>query len=292
MKLRYVLVVLLLTACAPDTLPPATHYGMSDGGGSAGVHTVTPGETLYAISKRYQLPMQEIVYLNNLSAPFELPVGARLDLPTPKEYRVRRGDTLYTVSRLFDTTTTEIVQLNNLPPPHRLTAGQVIRLPETIPPAPPVVNAVAVPPVEEVPLSQSSITPAIYQPPPMDNNSAFMRPVDGSILSSFGAKEGGLHNDGINIRAARGTPVMAAENGIVAYNGNELKGYGNLILVKHDNGYITAYAHLDQTLVRKGDTVRRGQSIGTVGQSGQVSEPQLHFEIRKGTKALDPSGYI
>jgi murein DD-endopeptidase MepM/ murein hydrolase activator NlpD len=112
--------------------------------------------------------------------------------------------------------------------------------------------------------------------------------VNGRIISSFGAKKGGLHNDGINIAAARGAPVRAAENGIVAYAGNELRGFGNLLLIKHADGWTSAYAHNDRLLVRRGDQVRRGQIIARVGSTGSVTSPQLHFELREGSEAIDP----
>jgi murein DD-endopeptidase MepM/ murein hydrolase activator NlpD len=116
--------------------------------------------------------------------------------------------------------------------------------------------------------------------------------VRGRILSTFGPKADGLHNDGINIAARAGAPVIAAENGVVVYAGNELRGFGNLLLVRHADGWITAYAHLDKMLVKKGQKVTRGQAIGTVGTSGGVSQPQLHFEIRRGTQAVDPAKFL
>ena len=104
-----------------------------------------------------------------------------------------------------------------------------------------------------------------------------------------GAGDGGPHNDGINIAAPLGTPVRAIDAGAVAYAGNELKGYGNLVLVRHANGWISAYAHLDdELLVKKGDTVAAGQVIAKVGDTGGVGEPQLHFELRRGKKPVDP----
>jgi len=102
----------------------------------------------------------------------------------------------------------------------------------------------------------------------------------------------GRNNDGINIKAALGTTVKAADAGTVAYAGNELKGFGNLILIKHNDGWITAYAHNDRLVVRKGQKVRRGEKIATVGSSGGVSAPQLHFEIRAGKKAVNPLSYL
>ncbi|WP_083759417.1 LysM peptidoglycan-binding domain-containing M23 family metallopeptidase [Rhodospirillum centenum] len=120
----------------------------------------------------------------------------------------------------------------------------------------------------------------------------FAWPVSGPVVSEFGPKEGGLHNDGINIGAPRGTPVLAAESGVVAYAGNELRGFGNLLLIRHEGGLVTAYAHLDTLQVERGQTVRRGQQIGTVGQTGNVRSPQLHFEVRRGSRVLDPRDHL
>jgi murein DD-endopeptidase MepM/ murein hydrolase activator NlpD len=116
----------------------------------------------------------------------------------------------------------------------------------------------------------------------------FMWPVNGKIISNFGPTASGLHNDGINIAAPRGTPVHAAENGVVVYAGNQLRGFGNLLLIRHADGWVTAYAHNDTLLVKKGEQVKRGQVIARVGSTGNVSSPQLHFELRKGTEAVDP----
>ena len=108
------------------------------------------------------------------------------------------------------------------------------------------------------------------------------------MISRFGPKAGGLHNDGLNIAAPRGTPIRAAENGVVVYAGSELEGFGNMVLLKHADGYVTAYAHAADVLVDRGDTVRRGQAIARIGSTGNVDRPQLHFEIRKGRRAIDP----
>ena len=124
------------------------------------------------------------------------------------------------------------------------------------------------------------------------SSSKFSWPVRGKILSGYGSKTNGLFNDGINIKAARGTTVLAAENGFVAYAGNEVKGMGNLVIIQHADGWMTVYAHMDSMTVRRGSTVLVGQKIGTVGTSGKVDQPQLHFEIRKGTKAYNPVNYL
>ncbi|MCP5368477.1 MAG: M23 family metallopeptidase [Hyphomicrobiales bacterium] len=120
----------------------------------------------------------------------------------------------------------------------------------------------------------------------------FIWPLQGQVISDFGTKARGLQNDGINIAAPRGTPVRVAENGVVAYAGNELRGFGNLLLVKHSDGWVTAYAHNDVLLVKRGQRVTRGQVISKVGKSGAVTEPQLHFELRRNNKAVDPTRYL
>jgi murein DD-endopeptidase MepM/ murein hydrolase activator NlpD len=121
---------------------------------------------------------------------------------------------------------------------------------------------------------------------------SFRWPVKGRIISKFGAKPGGARNEGINIAVPEGTSVRAADGGVVAYAGNELKGYGNLVLIRHQGGWVTAYAHNRQLLVKRGDTVRRGDIIAKAGQTGSVEAPQLHFELRKGATAVDPLKYL
>ena len=120
----------------------------------------------------------------------------------------------------------------------------------------------------------------------------FIWPVSGPVLSKFGAVGKGLQNDGINILARKGTPVRAVQNGIVAYVGNELRGFGNLLLVKHHGGWISAYAHNDRILVKTGESVSRGQVISRVGKTGSVDKPQLHFELRRGRQPVDPEKYL
>lgn len=123
-------------------------------------------------------------------------------------------------------------------------------------------------------------------------SSKFRWPVKGRVISNYGAKPSGGRNDGINIAVPEGTSVKAAENGVVAYAGNELKGYGNLVLIRHSNNWVTAYAHNKELFVRRGDTIKRGQIIAKAGKTGSVKTPQLHFEIRKGAQAVDPTQYL
>ena len=111
-------------------------------------------------------------------------------------------------------------------------------------------------------------------------------------MSKFGPKPGGLYNDGINIKAKGGDNVKATEDGVVAYVGNELRGYGNLIIIKHSGGWISAYGHLDQTKIKRGIKVKKGQNIATIGSTGNVKSPQLYFGLRKGREAVNPQSYL
>lgn len=326
------LAVLVFSSCARLESPaPVTHYGASQGAGSVGVHFVQQGDTLWSISQRYNIPIRDIADVNDLSPPFALAAGTRLRLPPPHEYTVRPGDSLYSVSRLFGVSSSQLVALNHIDPPYTVIPHQVLRLPAVIrqPHAPPqepqqiqTAQAAQPAPVSGVqrealpatpgpkPVQSGSSAPVqtaqIYTPParpaPKDPISAatpkrsssgrLMRPVSGKVISGYGTKAGGLHNDGINIAAPKGTAVRAAENGVVVYAGNELKGSGNLILVRHEGRLMTAYAHMDQILIRRGDVIKRGQTIGTVGSTGSVDTPQLHFEVRRGTEAINPQVWI
>lgn len=148
---------------------------------------------------------------------------------------------------------------------------------------------------EEAPV----VTPTAKQPtqqvaqlPANPTGGAMRWPVKGKVISAYGAKPNGLKNEGINIAVPEGTGVRAAESGVVAYAGNELKGYGNLVLVRHEGGWVTAYAHASELFVKRGDTVKRGDVIAKAGQTGSVSSPQLHFEVRKGATAMDPMKFL
>jgi len=294
--------VLCLCACGSSNPAPVINYGLQGGATSAGVHTVANGDTLWSIAQRYRVDMKDIVYVNHLKAPYFLEIGNRLNLPPPLTYRVREGDTLYDISRTFDISMTQLAQQNNMKQPYRIRSGDILRLPSVRPAyqenrniriARPVQKPdgppVAIRPVEKV---TKSLPVKSGAPPRSSKDGKFIWPVEGAILSSYGPKKDGLHNDGINIRAVRGTPIRAAENGVVVYADNRLGGFGNLVLVRHEDRWMTAYGHLDKTLVQRGQEIKRGQTVGTVGQTGAVDSPQLHFEVRRGTEALNPQLYL
>ncbi len=121
---------------------------------------------------------------------------------------------------------------------------------------------------------------------------SFRWPVRGRVIAGFGSKPNGTQNDGINLAIPKVRRIKAADDGVVAYAGNELKGYGNLVLIRHANGFVSAYANASEILVKRGDTIKRGQVIAHAGQTGNVTSPQLHFEIRKGSTPVDPTQYL
>ena len=237
----------------------------------------------------------------------------------PSVHVVNRGDTLLSIARRNHVSVAELAKANSLDASAKLKLGMKLTVPgaktaAVAPAAQPAASAqpatVAMPPAtklaaatgdpqQKVRLASATTTPAeVSAETPVKPSEAtgalptFRWPVRGKVITSYGAKTNGKANDGINLAVPEGTPVKAAEDGLVAYSGNELKGYGNLVLVRHSNGYVTAYAHASELLVKRGDTIKRGQIIAKSGQSGEVGSPQLHFEIRKGSSPVDPLQFL
>jgi murein DD-endopeptidase MepM/ murein hydrolase activator NlpD len=228
---------------------------------------------------------------------------------------VNRGDTLMSIARHNHISVAELARANGLSHDAKLKLGMKITVPSkaaaahpaavaaapVAAPAPEVHVAAAAPaaPVQKANLAVATATPeaAVIKPAVKAAEATgalptFRWPVRGRVIAAYGATTNGKSNDGINVAVPEGTPVKAAEDGVVAYAGNELKGYGNLILVRHANGYVTAYAHASELLVKRGDSIKRGQVIAKSGQSGEVASPQLHFEIRKGSTPVDPLHFL
>ena len=268
--------------------------------------TVHKGDTVYSLSRRYNVPIRSMIEVNNLKPPFILSKGARLRLPAPSVHIVQKGDTIYSISRRYNVDMSVLTRTNNLYAPYSIYLGQILKLPGSV--VEPTEHWISLKkqstqtaarntakwaPKQTKTGRKSTRKTAVRLPPPPDRAKAkFAWPVNGRVMNKFGSAGGGRHNDGINIKVAEGTFVRAAENGVVAYAGNELKGFGNLLLVKHADGWITAYAHNKEFLVKRGDTVKRGQPMAKAGKTGNAKEPQLHFEIRRGTKAVDPMTYL
>ena len=265
-------------------------------GGSGSNITVQKGDTLYSISRRYNVPIKDLININHLSSPYTLYVGQKIALPTKQYHVVQRGESLYSIARMHNVDITSLSKVNHLSTPYALHVGQKLLLPGSVSSAPVQAGKTATAPAPKTTVTASSTKqPQVYVPtmPPAKNRSAkFLWPVQGTVISGFGNLGKGRKNDGINIKAPLGTAVKAADAGTVAYAGSELKGFGNLILIKHNDGWITAYAHNDKMFVKKGQKVARGEKISTVGSTGSVTSPQLHFEVRNGKKAVNPRLYL
>jgi murein DD-endopeptidase MepM/ murein hydrolase activator NlpD len=321
----------VLGACAhapPPWLQNTSSSGSSFRGPPPPAVVVQRGDTVYGISRRYGVPVKDIIQVNRLSPPYVLHVGDRISLPRPQVYVVQRGDTLYGIARSYGVDMRALAGLNRLGPPYNIWVGQRLALPSAAevqvasgastaprPQARPVSSTTGTastasgrPSVAASPSASTGVTPlpkpaatAAAQPaaravqppqPPPRSGRTFGWPVEGRVIANYGPSAGGTRNDGINISVAKGASVRAAENGVVVYAGNELKGFGNLLLVKHSDGWMTAYAHNDSLLAKKGDTVSRGQVIARAGQTGNVDSPQVHFEVRRNSKAVDPMEYL
>ncbi|MGJ8533314.1 MAG: peptidoglycan DD-metalloendopeptidase family protein [Alphaproteobacteria bacterium] len=365
--------------------------------------TIKPGDTLYAISRRHNVPEQAILNANGLSGPRDIVAGRYLTIPTfvraqtqqaaartaqprlqafPQQvsrpaqqaapqaaaraavvnavrsvgsaprpsskpatqavlttpaaaapatvaggrYRVAPGDTLYSIARRHNVNVGTLSSANNLGQSTNIKIGQTLVIPghgqattvaagQTVAPNTVAPNRTAQlaprnvqttgsiqppKPVAVQPVKQ--VQPVVYTPPKAEQQEpakqagagslSFRWPVRGRVISTFGDKTNGERNDGINLAVPDGTPVKAAEDGVVIYSGNELKSYGNLVLVRHSGGWVTAYAHNRALSVNRGDQVRRGQEIAQAGATGSVSSPQLRFELRKGSTPVNPLDHL
>ncbi|MGD0850885.1 peptidoglycan DD-metalloendopeptidase family protein [Bradyrhizobium sp.] len=299
-----------------DTLETLSHrYNVSpaailQANGYKGPRVLSPGQQLIIPHPVAAVAAPALV------APVSKPVAVAS--AAPSVHVVNHGDTLLSIARRNHVSVPELAKANNIDPTAKLKLGMKLIVPgaKTAAAVPPAVvasaqpAAVAAPPATKL----AVVTPdpqqkaRLAQAAPTAEDVAaenpvkaadatgalptFRWPVRGKVITSYGAKTNGKANDGINLAVPEGTPVKAAEDGVVAYSGNELKGYGNLVLVRHSNGYVTAYAHASELLVKRGDTIKRGQIIAKSGQSGEVGSPQLHFEIRKGSSPVDPLQFL
>lgn len=255
------------------------------------IHVVAPGDTLAGVARRYNRSIKEIAAANRIAPHALLKLGDRLVIPGKEAAPAR----------------TAAVSTEPAPAPAAAPAPVVAQR-VAASPAPALAPAPARAPVEPAPapqrLASLDPTPAVRVATPVPDDiadeasaprggaPAFRWPVRGRVIAGFGSKTNGQKNDGINLAVPEGTAIRAAEDGVVAYAGSELKGYGNLVLVRHSNGFVTAYAHASEIMVKRNDQVRRGQVIAKSGQSGTVASPQLHFEIRKGSSPIDPMQHL
>jgi murein DD-endopeptidase MepM/ murein hydrolase activator NlpD len=265
---------------------------------------VKRGQTLDGYAYTYHVAKSAIIAANHLRPPYELKAGQRLTIPAAGA-PIRQAATYPVAASPMVPPPTPLPPLSQVavpqppPTPQSITPGK--GAPDVIPldgPAPPKQAVAAPPPATSAPPPAATLTPPSAPPPAAAQASAppssgrFPWPVRGRVLANYGNTPGGGHNDGINIAAPRGTPVHAIDGGTVVYAGNEVKGYGNILLIRHSDGWISAYAHLGDVEAKQGEMITAGQVIGKVGDSGGVTEPQLHFELRRGKRPVDPKEFL
>ena len=288
---------------------------------------VAQGQTLYGIAKAHGVSFQELKAANNLRVN-SLKLGQRLVIPgrggrqqqtayvaptksptanrnvrsvrtepvirnraTGRTYRVSRGDSLYAIAGRHGMSSAQLARHNGISQSTPLKPGQRLSIPKSAGSAKPNKSAANRP--SKVTLRQDNNNAARRLPKRVSPSvGKFRWPVQGRIISRFGSKNNGTHNDGVNLAVPAGTSVRAADNGVVAYAGSELKGYGNLVLVRHANDWVSAYAHMDEIMVKRGDNISRGQVIAKSGKTGNVDRPQVHFELRKNSKPVNPLTHL
>ena len=323
-----ILLAVLVSACARSDFNPTIFDGSQKSferneqsktreALSADHILVGRGDTLYGIARRHGIPIRKLIEANGLRQPYVIYHGKMLKMPSARILIAREGETAYGVARRYGINMGSLVRINNIRPPYRLRSGQRLRLPD------PEISNVAQTrrsgrteqnqrkstartvnglskiskktTLSRQPAPQPGWNKPASRPltaPPPRSGPKFLWPIKGKIIVAFGPRKGGFYNDGLNIAARAGTPIKAAENGVVAYVGNQLQGFGNLVLIKHSGGWMTAYAHGSRVFVRRGSVVKRGQTIARVGRTGNVNKPQLHFELRRGDRAVDPRRYL
>lgn len=307
---------------------PAKPAGAWTWDGGAPV-TVGRGETVETIARRHGVPASAIIQTNGFRNASEIRPGQRLVIPryvtsggapqaplaqtqappSGSVHIVKPGESLGHIAHHYGVAATAIARANKIEPYAKLNAGDRLTIPGSRPvaarsvtPAPQIAQPRTVPADRVASIPPQTARMATQEPAATDTvaknaeaaggMASFRWPVRGRVITAFGATTNGTQNDGINLAVPAGTPIKAADDGVVAYAGNELKGYGNLVLIRHPNGFVSAYAHASELLVKRGDTIKRGQVIAHAGQTGNVSSPQLHFEIRKGSTPVDPTKYL
>jgi len=239
---------------------------------NAYAHTIESGESLYTIARKYNVTAQAIMQANGITSPDKIYVGQKVIIPGRADLAAKQAPV-----KTASLAPAEAPLAVPKTPVASKTAA--ITDPKLVDPN----NSATKVPVQQVATAQPA-PKAPAQDQQMSGADKFRWPVSGKVTTDFITSKG----TGINIDAPEGSAVRAAENGTVIYVGSGVEGYGNLVLIRHPNGYVSAYAHLKATSVNKGDSVSRGDSIGTVGMTGSVSRPQLHFELRQGATPVDP----
>ena len=260
-------------------------------------YEVRKGDNLYSISRKLNLSISSLIKLNKIAPPYKIFPKQTLILPKQSFHKVKKGETLYSISRRYKTDVYSISKLNNLKNINSINEGQALKIygdlkietKNNISNG----NKANIKKIDSKKKSLKSVKKTTLNfEQTLNKNSKFIWPVKGKLISKYGKSTDGFFNDGININSKLNQKVGASNDGVVIYSGNEIPGYGNLVLIKHSQNWITAYAHLGKVTIEKGDKVKKGEIIGLVGKTGNVRKPQLHFEIRKGKEAVNPLNYL
>ncbi len=249
------------------------------------VVVVRNGDTLLGVARKQNVDAVELAELNGIEAPYELNVGDELALPGSRSVstaQLNRKTAPRKLARKATRSNAKLAKATNSRKKSTVQA-KIKKIAKK-----PVKTASAKKPQnrKKSALKRASMKQAVR------TGNSFRWPLRGRVISEFGAKPNGTRNDGINLSVPQGAAIVSAEDGTVVYSGNELEGFGNLLLIRHKNGWSTAYAHISKMLVKKGQKVKRGQVIAKAGQTGAVSRPQLHFEIRRGSSPVNPRNYL
>ncbi len=259
-------------------------------------HKIRKGETLLSIARTYGVSHKDLASLNGLSNPNQIRIGQTLLIPGgggngdfvtgERRHLVKRGETLYSIARKYGTSVGKLTRANRIKRVDKLNIGQLLII-EGKGSSKSVSKSSDKSSGKKSKSRNKKSSKALASAPSRERKD-FLRPVQGKVIRRFGEKSFGQHSNGIDIGATAGASVKAAENGVVVYSGKALKGFGNLILVRHADGYLSAYGYNRKNLVSRGDRVKRGQTIAEVGSSGDARKPMLHFELRKSSQPIDP----
>jgi murein DD-endopeptidase MepM/ murein hydrolase activator NlpD len=272
----------VVSAPAPVAQGPAPTAGpaMAESA-TSGTYTVRQGDSLYAIAARHKVKLLDLQRVNDISDARKVKPGMVLRLPGAGDLPSRvasgpTGETIQPETRIVRSAPSTVQPMPGPAGVRMLNGGDA---PSRVASVEPSATTTDVAPIAAAPTAPAATGKLRW-------------PVKGRILQGFGPRADGTHNDGVDIAVPAGTDVLAAESGVVAYAGNEVRTYGNLVLIRHDNGWVTAYAYNDKLLVQRGDRVKRGQPIAKAGKTGAADQPQVHFEVRVGAKPVDPTGYL
>lgn len=244
-------------------------------------HTVAAGETLSGIARRAEVPRVLIIEANGLKAPYTVKTGQVLVIPRRRAHTVKAGETGFGIAMDYGVPWNAIAIANGLDPKTRVRSGQKLVIPTMAKPG--IADADDDDADAEKPADRPADKPNAA-PAPV----SFVWPVPGKVRRGFAPRGKSGTHDGIDLIGAKGDPVRAAAPGLVWYAGKEPNLYGNVVILDHGKGWFSAYAKLSKLTVKKGDSVRSGERVGLVGNTGSTSTTELHFEIRRKTVPMDP----